>query len=79
MSRVFAAGLGNQNMVIEGVSIQTETSRARNPVTSEVLVLALRPKASQASPVLALPPALPGARLTAAMERAGGTPWTWAR
>jgi hypothetical protein len=35
-------------MVIEGVSIQGETSRGRSLVTSEVLVLAC-PKVSQAS------------------------------
>ena len=45
-SRVFAAGLGDQNMVVEDVSIETETSRGRNPVTSEVLVFGVRPKAS---------------------------------
>lgn len=48
MSRVFAAGLGDQNMVIEDVAIETETSRGKNPTTSEVLVLSVRPKASQA-------------------------------
>jgi len=36
-------------MVVEDVSIEIETSRGRNPVTSEVLVLSVRPKASQAS------------------------------
>jgi transposase len=45
MSRVFAAGLGDRNMVIEDVSIEAETSRGRNPVTSEVLVFSVRPKA----------------------------------
>jgi hypothetical protein len=49
MPGVFAAGLGDENRVIEDVTIQTETSRGRNPVTSEVLVFAVRPKASQAS------------------------------
>ena len=59
MSRVFATGLGDQNMVIEDVSIETETSRGKTPVTSEVLVLSVRPKASrQAGPTL--PQALPG-------------------
>ena len=48
MSRVFAAGLGDQNMVIEDVSIETETSRGKRPTTSEVLVFSVRPKASQA-------------------------------
>jgi transposase len=48
-SRVFAAGLGSQNMVIEDVAIETETSRGKQPVTSEVLVLSVRPKASEAS------------------------------
>jgi transposase len=36
-------------MVIEDLAIETETSRGRNPVTSEVLVFTVRPKASQAS------------------------------
>ena len=35
-------------MVIEDVAIETETSRGKNPTTSEVLVLSVRPKASQA-------------------------------
>jgi transposase len=47
MSRVFAVGLGDQNMVVEDVSIEVETSRGKNPATSEVLVLSVRPKASQ--------------------------------
>jgi transposase len=49
MSRVFAAGLGDHDMVVEGVSIEVETSRGKKPVTSEVLVLSVRPRASQAS------------------------------
>jgi transposase len=48
-SRVFAAGLGDQNMVIEDVSIEVETTRGKKPATSEVLVLSVRPKAAQAS------------------------------
>jgi hypothetical protein len=36
-------------MVVEGVSIQAETSRGSYLVTSEALVLALCPKVSQAS------------------------------
>jgi hypothetical protein len=40
---------GDQNTVIEGVLIQAETSRGRNLVTSEALVLALFPKVSRAS------------------------------
>jgi transposase len=36
-------------MVIEDVAIETETSRGKQPVTSEVLVLSVRPKASEAS------------------------------
>jgi hypothetical protein len=35
---------GDQNMVVEGVSIQAETSRGRNLVTSEALVLAFVPR-----------------------------------
>jgi len=46
--RVFAAGLGDQNMVIEDVTIETETSRGKRPQTAEVLVFSVRPKASQA-------------------------------
>ncbi len=42
MSRVFATGLGDQNMVVEDVSIETEISRGKRPVTSEVLVLTVR-------------------------------------
>ena len=49
MSRVFARSLGDQNMVIEDVSVEVETSRGRNPVSTEVLVFSVRPKASQAS------------------------------
>jgi transposase len=48
-SRVFAAGLDDQNMVVEDVSIEVETSRGKNLVTSEVMVFSVRPKASQAS------------------------------
>lgn len=47
-SRIFAAGLGDQNMVIEDVAIETETSRGKRPQTSEVLVLSVRPKAAMA-------------------------------
>ena len=46
--RVFAAGLGDQNMVIEDVSVEVEISRARKPQTGEVLVLSVRPKAAEA-------------------------------
>ena len=46
--RVFATGLGDQNMVIEDVTIQTETTGRKRPKTSEVLVLSVRPTASQA-------------------------------
>jgi transposase len=46
-SRVFAAGLGDQNMVIEDVTIETEISRGKRPKTSEVLVFSVRPKASE--------------------------------
>ena len=48
MSRVFATGLGDQNMVIEDVTIETETSREKQPKATEVLVLSVRLKASQA-------------------------------
>lgn len=46
--RVFASGLGDHNMVIEDVSVETEASRGKNPTTSEVPVLSVRPAASQA-------------------------------
>lgn len=46
-SRVFATVLGGQGMVIEDVVIETETSRGKAPVTSEVLVFEVRPKASR--------------------------------
>ncbi|EUA42123.1 hypothetical protein AWC32_12685 [Mycobacterium xenopi] len=36
-------------MVIDDVMIETETSRGKRPVSSEVLVFAVRPKANQAS------------------------------
>jgi transposase len=49
MSRVLAAGLGDQNMVIDDVVIETETTRGKTPTTSEVLVLSVRPKVGQAS------------------------------
>jgi len=47
-SRIFAAGLGDYNMVVEDVAIEVETSRGKRPQTSEVLVLTVRPKASEA-------------------------------
>lgn len=49
MSRIFATGSGGQNMVIEDVTIETETSRGRRPTSSEVLVFSVRPKAREAS------------------------------
>lgn len=49
MSRIFAAGLGDQNMVIEDVTIETETSRGKRPNTREVLVFSVRCKAREAS------------------------------
>ena len=49
MSRVFATGLGDQNMIIEDVAVEVETSRGRSARTSEVLVFAVRPKAAAAS------------------------------
>ena len=48
-SRIFAAALGDHSMIVEDVAIETETSRGRRPVTSEVLVVSVRCKASQAS------------------------------
>ena len=49
LSRIFAAGLGDQNMVIEDVTIKTETTGRKKPKTSEVLVFSVRPKATQAA------------------------------
>jgi len=49
MSRVFATGLGDQNMVIEDMDVEVETRQQRKQVVSdEVLVLTVRPKASAA-------------------------------
>lgn len=48
-SRIFTAGLGCQDMVIEDAAIQAESTRGKTPTTSEVLVLSVRPKASQVS------------------------------
>ncbi|MFY2860301.1 ISL3 family transposase [Mycobacterium sp. THU-M104] len=47
--RVFAAVLGGQDMVVDDVMIETEPSRGKAPVTSEVLAFEARPKANQAS------------------------------
>jgi transposase len=47
-SRIFAAGLGDVSMVIEDVTVETETSPGKKPKTSEVLVFSVRPTASQA-------------------------------
>lgn len=49
MSRVFASGLGGPNMVVEGVDLEVETRRRRGQlVSSEVLVMTVRPKAAAA-------------------------------
>jgi hypothetical protein len=48
MSRVFAVGRGDQNMVIEDVAVEAETSRGKRPRTGEVLVFSVRCKASDA-------------------------------
>lgn len=48
-SRIFAAGLGDVNMVVEDVVIETETRRQLGKsISEEVLVLSVRPKASAA-------------------------------
>ena len=48
MSRVFANSLGDQNMVLESVDIEVETRlKGKQPVSSEVLVLRVRPKAGE--------------------------------
>lgn len=62
-STVFATGLGDQNMVVEDVSIETETSRARNPVTSERGVGVCGAAQGVAGrPLLAVPAPLPRLR-----------------
>lgn len=48
MSRILAGGLGDQNMVIEDVTIETETSRGKRPKTTEVLVFSVRCKTGEA-------------------------------
>ena len=49
-ARIFAAGLGDQNMVVEDVDIEVETrQRRKQPMTEEVLVFTVRPKAAAAS------------------------------
>ena len=48
MSRVFATALGDQNMVIEDVMIETETTGRKRLRSTEVLVFSVRPRASQA-------------------------------
>lgn len=49
-SRIFAAGLGDQNMVIEDVDIEVETrQRRKEQVCEEVLVFTVRPYAAAAS------------------------------
>ena len=46
-SRIFAAGLGDQNMVAEDVDLEVQTrQRGKQPVTEEVLVLSVRPTAA---------------------------------
>jgi len=48
-TRILVAGLGDQNMVVEDVDIEVETrQRRRLPVTEEVLVFTVRPKAAAA-------------------------------
>jgi len=48
MSRVFTTALGGQNMVIEDVMIETETTGRKRLRSSEVLVFSVRPTAAQA-------------------------------
>ena len=48
-SRVFARVLADENLVVEDVAIETETTRGKAPVTAEVLVVSVRPKATAAS------------------------------
>ena len=47
-------------MIVEDVGIETDTTRGKNLVTSEVLAVSVRPKASQASRVFAVPATVPG-------------------
>ena len=48
-SRVFARVLADENLVVEDVAIETETTRGKAPVTAEVLGVSVRPKATAAS------------------------------
>ncbi|MGZ5398346.1 MAG: ISL3 family transposase [Mycobacterium sp.] len=46
-SRIFAGGLGDQNMIVEGVNIEVETRRRRmEQACQEVLVFTVRPRAA---------------------------------
>lgn len=48
-SRIFAAGLGDQNMVVEAVDVEVETRlRRKQPVIEEVLVFTVRPNVAAA-------------------------------
>ena len=48
-TRILAAGLGDQNMIVEGVDIEVETRRQRGEqVSEEVLVFRVRPAAAAA-------------------------------
>jgi len=75
MSRVFAAGVGDQNMVIEDVAIETETTGRKEPKSSEDLVFSLRPKASQAGRCSRCRKRCPGYDAGAGMGRGRSRRW----
>ena len=59
MSRVFATALGDQNMVIEDVMIETETTGRKRLRSTEVLVFSVRPR-NRRRPLLAVSEAVSG-------------------
>ena len=60
MSRVFATGLGDQNMVIEDVTIETETTRAQAAEDQRGAGVLGAAQGGAGGPVLTLPEAVPG-------------------
>jgi hypothetical protein len=60
MSRVFAAGLGDHDMVVEDVSIEVETSRGEEAGDQRGAGVVGAARGFPGKPVLALPQALPG-------------------
>ena len=60
MSRVFAAGLGDQNMVIEDVTVETETTRPQEAEDQRGAGVLGAAQGIAGEPLLTLPQALPG-------------------